>query len=119
MIKKSITLWIIFIMLFTVLAISLSNHLAFFYGTVISLCNIALYYAFFVQHKGRVARYPEQALVIVVTTTSIRFLLVGSLLIVAFTTMKLEAQSILLGFVLGQLFFLIHQLVMVVEKDGK
>ncbi len=94
----------------------LNKHLDFCYGLLISLVNVVLYYGFYAYHSGRVSRYPAQALVVVISSTLVRFLLIGGLLVLVLQNLDVVAKPLFLGFVLGQLFFLIHHLLVVTNN---
>lgn len=92
---------------------------AYLYGCFTGLVNIAVALGVYYLKRKQVPRYPAQALVIVISTTLMRFLIVGSLLVYGFTRIGLTPEPLLIGFVLGQIFFLIHQLVTVKIGYGK
>lgn len=105
---KNLLFFGVFFMLFTVAGWFLADWYALVIGGLISLVNAGVYYGFYFYHKHRVSQYPAQALVVVINSTVVRFLLIGGLLILAYKETSLAANSLLLGFILGQLFFLIH-----------
>ncbi len=94
------------------------NQVSFGFGLLISLCNTGIYYGLCFYHKRLISRYPMQALVVVASSTVVRFLLIGGLLVLCFQQANLTAKALVLGFVLGQLFFLIHHL-MVASSNVK
>lgn len=103
------------------LSISLSltqDKKAFLYGIFVSLANLGVYYYFYFRHKNKIPEYQGQALVVVVISIVTRFILIGGLLVWGLTQFS-ESESLLLGFVLGQLFFLFNQLLTVAITDGK
>lgn len=108
----------IFFMSFVMAGALLTNWKTLSYGMLISLFNVSLYYGFYIYHKKSVSRYPAQALVVVISSMIIRFLLVGSLLILAFQNDVSTAKPLIVGFILGQVFFLIYHLT-VVTNDVK
>ena len=116
--RKNTKGFIVFIFLILALGFLIDNGVSFFYGAVVSWANIALHYGVFNVQKKRLSRYQSQALVVMVSSTVTRFFIMGSLLALGFRNSYLEAVPLLLGFVLGQLFFLIHQL-LVVTDNGK
>lgn len=87
-------------------------------GLLISVLNAIIYYGFYFYHKRLISRYPMQALVVVASSTVVRFLVIGGLLVLCFHNPNLTAKTLVLGFVLGQLFFLIHHL-MVASNNVK
>ncbi|PID65031.1 MAG: hypothetical protein CR977_02480 [Gammaproteobacteria bacterium] len=92
---------------------------ALLYGVMVSLVNMGLYYGFFLRHRHRVAKYPAQALVLVISTTVMRFVCVGVLLFWGLVRLQLAPEALILGFVLGQFFFIFHQLITVKVNHGK
>ncbi len=94
------------------------SWVSFSYGVFVSLVNIVIQAVIYFGHKRKVSRYPSQALVVVVINTVTRLLAVVGLLLLGFRHFLLSAEYILLGFVLGQVFFLIHQL-WVTQDNGK
>lgn len=100
------------------LSVTLLKAEAFGYGVLVSALNTVLYFFYYQHYRHKVATYPNQALVVVVVMMVMRFALVGGLLLAGFEYLALAAKPLLLGFVLGQLFFLINQL-MVVKSYGK
>ncbi len=94
------------------------NEILFFYGFFVSLLNIIIQNSFYFYHEKQVSKYPSQALIIVVTSTIMRVLIVGSLLLLGFKYLLIDTSNILLGFILGQVIFLIHQL-LVTKNNGK
>lgn len=92
---------------------------AFAYGILVSFVNAVLYYGFYWRHRRRIATYPEQALVVVVSSTVTRFALVGCSLILGWVNLQLQPESLILGFVLGQIFYLLNQLITVKTSHGK
>lgn len=109
---------VFFIILITFMGILLDSWNSLIYGAALSLLNVGIQKSTFWYHKRRVSRYPAQALVVVISNTITRFFIVGSLLIWGFSSLNLDAKNLLLGFVSGQLFFLIHQL-LVAKNNGK
>ncbi len=81
---------------------------ALLYGVMVSLVNM-----------HRVAKYPAQALVLVISTTVMRFVCVGALLFWGLVRLQLAPEALILGFVLGQFFFIFHQLITVKANHGK
>ncbi len=108
--RKKVLFFEIFLVVVIFTVILLTNQLDFFYGLLISVVNVGVFYGFYFYHKKRISRYPAQALVVVVSSTVARFLLIGGLLVLAFQHPNVAAKSLVLGFVLGQLFFFIHHL---------
>lgn len=104
---------------FVALLISLQFPLAFCIGLGISFVSIGIYSIMQARHLGRVPNYPAQALVVVISTTIARFSIVGAALVWVLTQTALSATTVLLGFVVGQVFFLINQLITVAKNDGK
>ncbi len=107
---KSILFFEVLLILFVVAVMFFINQVSFGFGLLISLCNTGIYYGFYFYHKRLISRYPMQALVVVASSTVVRFLLIGGLLVLCFHNSNLTAKTLVLGFVLGQLFFLIHHL---------
>lgn len=117
--NKNILLWVVFFILLVVVSLSLKSANALLMGVGISFINAGIYWAMHFRHIVRVPDYPAQALMVVVSTTVVRFILVGALLIWALTKTTLTPTSVLLGFVLGQIFFLVNQLIVVAKNNGK
>ncbi len=115
---KHILFFEVLLVLFISVVAFFVNQLGFGYGLLISLFNAGIYYGFYFYHRRLVSRYPMQALVIVVCSTIVRFLIIGGLLVLCFHNPNLTAKTLVLGFVLGQLFFLIHHL-MVASNNVK
>ncbi len=92
---------------------------ALLYGVMVSLANMGLYYGFFLRHRYRIAKYPGQALVLVISATVMRFVCVGVLLFCGLSQLQLAPKALILGFVLGQFFFIFHQLITVKANHGK
>ncbi|PIE44806.1 MAG: hypothetical protein CSA44_03065 [Gammaproteobacteria bacterium] len=92
---------------------------SFCFGIIVSLLNIILYYGVYGWHKHRISAYPAQALVAVVFSTAMRFMLVGTLLIWAFKLSSLSVEPVILGFVISQLIFLFNHLTLVKTNNVK
>lgn len=90
---------------------------AFFCGFLLSVINWFFYYAFCKKQRKKIAKYPAQALVQLISMTITRFLLVGGLIIFALDCFQGVADFFILGFVFGQCFFLIRHL-KVVKNNG-
>lgn len=119
MTKYRILLWTLGLTAITWVSLLTDDKTAYFLGFSVSLIN-ALLAVFFRWWYGRkIPRYSGQTLAIVVQTVVIRFVTVGALLIYSFKWLELTPKSIILGFVIGQIFFLINQLITVVKNDGK
>lgn len=91
----------------------------YLYGLFVSLINTGIALGVYYLKRKQIPRYPAQALVIVISTTLMRFMIIGGLLIYGFTRFGGIPEPLLLGFVIGQIFFLINQLITVVTSDGK
>lgn len=88
-------------------------RMAFCYGVMVALVNLLLLYVFYYWYRRRVARYLGQGLVVMTQTVVVRFFVVGCLLVVGFYQLAFSPFSLVLGFVLGQVFYLLNQLVRV------
>lgn len=108
-----------FIVFCFVTTFTVTSAIAFWSGLGISLINAGIYWGMLARHLKRIPVYPAQALVVVVTTTIMRFLVVSALLIGLLTQTALSSTTILLGFVAGQIFFWIYQLKTVSTNNGK
>lgn len=106
-------------MLISVIGLILPNYTAYLYGLAISVVNIGLYYGFYARYRRRIAVYPAQALVVVIVSTVTRFLLVGMLLVAVFRWLPADAKTVMLGFVVGQVYFLLNHLTMVATNNVK
>lgn len=107
------------VLLVTVLSyLVINREIAFTYGLLASLVNIGIAIGVYQHQSKQVPSYPNQALVIVISTTLIRFLVTGALLVYGFKWLGFTPKPLLLGFVLGQIFFLIHHL-LVAKNNGK
>lgn len=113
--------WIIWLVFFisAVFFSFLTNVYGFVYGAVVSLVNVSLYYGFYWRHRRRVPAYSGQALTVVISSTVTRFFFVGLLLVLGWEKLNLEPKSLILGFVLGQIFYLVNQLITVRIHHGK
>ncbi len=109
---------IVFFVFFIVLVMFFLGQKSFGCGMLVSLLNASAYYGFYFYHKRLISRYPMQALVVVASSTVVRFLFIGGLLVLCFHNPNLTAKTLVLGFVLGQLYFLIHHL-MVASSNVK
>ncbi|PIE45036.1 MAG: hypothetical protein CSA45_04535 [Gammaproteobacteria bacterium] len=110
-------------LLFLVVALAVGalsgRYVAFFFGVAVSLFNFGLHFGVYLIQRKQVPRYPAQALVAVVSTTVFRFVVCGCLLVLGFHRLGLAPNPLLLGFILGQLFFLFYQLTTVATNDVK
>ncbi len=109
---------VMLLVVFVVLMGFFIGQKSFAYGLLISLLNAIIYYAVYWYNKRLISRYPMQALVVVISSTVVRFLFIGGWLVFCFQNPNVTAENLILGFVLGQLFFLIHHL-MVVSSNVK
>lgn len=97
----------------------LTDMSGFLYGVAVSMTGLGIYYGFYRCHRRRVSAYPGQALVVVISSTVVRFVLLGLLLVYGWVYLHLQPESLILGFVLGQFFYLINQFITVKTSHGK
>lgn len=108
-----------FIIFITLVSLLTPSAMAFFGGVSISMINAVIYLIILNRHLRHPSSYPAETLAVIVKTTVIRFFLVGILLVSLLTHTELMAATVLLGFVTGQIFFAINQLIMVSKNNGK
>lgn len=113
------TFWVFALLTAILASLLTSSKTAYFFGFFISLTNALLAWFFYRWHRGKVPLYSGQSLATVISTTITRFVVVGSLLVYSFKWLGLTPEPLLLGFVLGQLLFLLNQFFMVTTNYGK
>lgn len=108
-----------FLILVVVISLLTSSTRAFVWGVIVSGINMGLYWGFYAIYCRRIPRYSGHSLTLVISTTLTRFVVVGCLLVLGFHRIGFDPKPLLLGFVLGQLFFLLHQLTTVATNNVK
>lgn len=116
--KRNLFIFVSFVC-FVTLMMLVKFPLAFCIGLGISFVSTCVYLIMQARHLRRVPDYPAQALVVVISTMIVRFFIIGAALAWVLTQTALSATTVLLGFVVGQVFFLINQLIMVAKNNGK
>ncbi len=82
-----------------------AGYTSFVVGLFISMVSLVIHYMFYFYYKNKVSSCASQTLLVFVKSVVIRFFLVGCLLILAFQNPNLAAKPLLIGFILGQIFF--------------
>lgn len=109
----------VFVIILSIVLIQIQNKSALLYGVLVSFVNLGIYLGFYYKNKDQVPHYQAQALIAVINNTVIRFAVIGVLLAIGLTMTEYNPKTLIFGFVLGQVFFLINQLFMVVSTNGK
>lgn len=117
--SRNLLIFVGFVIFCLAISLAVSSVLAFWSGLGVSFINTGIYWIMLARHSKRIPSYPAQALVIVITTTIMRFLIVSALLVGLLTQTTLSSTTVLLGFVVGQIFFWIYQLKTVATNNGK
>lgn len=113
-----INIMLLCVSLFTAVQYTI-DQVALFYGTAVGLVNLSMSYGLYWWHRQRIAKYQAQALVLVVRSMVFRWFAVCGLLVFGLRQMDDAPTVVLVGFVIGQLFYLINQLIRVATQHGK
>ncbi len=89
------------------------------YGLAVAFINYLLSGVFYFIQQRRVSRFLGQALIFVVSSTVFRFITVGLLLVWGFKQLDSISADIVVGFILGQIFYLTIQLIWVSKQYVK
>lgn len=106
-----------FVSLFAVIATLyfIDDKRGFSYGVLVALFNLGLSRVFLRRNRRKVSRYPGQALVAVLNSMVVRIFVVGVLIVLGLSKLNMDAKAMIVGFVLGQVYYIVIHLLRIIE----